>query len=276
MNVVRADSPVPGRAAGVQVSVHVITYNQAKFIREALESVLDQQTNFGYEVFVGDDFSTDGTREIIQGFADAHPTLIKPIFQDQNTGGRENYFRTLNACRAPFVAFLEGDDYWTDSSKLQRQVEALKANPNWSMCIHPVPYVDEEGNEIGHAHPPDRLPEYTWRDACRFNPVQTCSAVIRRAAIPGMLPGWFYEAPALDWPLALCASLWGPIGLIDRDMARYRRHPGGVWSSMPLPEGLQKTIELYELFERNFREPILTELIKGRLHYEGELKRLLA
>lgn len=117
------------------VSVDIITYNHSKYITETIEGVLMQKTNFIYEIVICDDFSIDGTREILLDYQNKFSDKIILRLQDQNLGLRYNYFENKKYCRGKYIAILEGDDYWTDPFKLQKQVDFLDQNELYSMCF---------------------------------------------------------------------------------------------------------------------------------------------
>ena len=127
------------------VSVAVITYNHEKYIRQALDSILMQQTVFDFEIVIGEDCSTDNTREIIQSYQIKYPERIKLVTSESNVGPMPNVVRTYKACRGKYIAVLEGDDYWIDPLKLEKQVDLLEANPEFSMCFTDRSIVDENG-----------------------------------------------------------------------------------------------------------------------------------
>ena len=123
------------------VIIWCLAYNQKDFIRDALDGFVMQETNFPYEVIVHDDCSTDGTTEIIQEYAKNYPDVIKPIIETENQwqkGGLKHIIHLMNEKyrRGKYIAFCEGDDYWTDPHKLQKQVDLLETNPDYSMCFH--------------------------------------------------------------------------------------------------------------------------------------------
>jgi glycosyltransferase involved in cell wall biosynthesis len=113
----------------LKVSVCVITYNQEKYIRQCLQSIVDQKTDFEFEVIVGDDCSTDGTRAIVQEFSDRYPEVVKPKFHKKNGGGTKNYFSVHEQAKADYIAHCDGDDYWLPN-KLSYQVALLDTMPN--------------------------------------------------------------------------------------------------------------------------------------------------
>lgn len=120
----------------VMVSVVMITYNHEEYIQQALESVISQKTNFSYEVIIGDDRSPDNTREILQSFAKKYPEKIRLVLREENIGVINNLYDIFNRCKGKYIAFLEGDDYWTDTDKLQKQVDFLESNKDYIGVAH--------------------------------------------------------------------------------------------------------------------------------------------
>ena len=121
-----------------EVSVSVVTYNHRHLIGRALDSILAQRVSFQYEIVVGDDGSDDGTREVLEDYAARHPDRIRLLLHDRlpGTPGRLNNMRNPMACRGKYTAYLDGDDYWTDPGKLQRQYDMMEAHPTLSICLH--------------------------------------------------------------------------------------------------------------------------------------------
>lgn len=115
------------------VSVFMITYNHEKYISQAIEGVLMQKTNFDFELVIGEDKSTDKTREICEKYASKYQNKIKLLPSDKHYGAMDNHNRTFKACTGKYIAMCEGDDYWTDPYKLQKQVDFLEKNPDYGM-----------------------------------------------------------------------------------------------------------------------------------------------
>lgn len=135
----------------IKVSVFCITYNHEKYIAQALEGFISQITDFRYEVIVHDDASTDNTQKIIQQYVDLHPDLFIPIYETdtQYSIEKERILRVMGTkARGKYIAFCEGDDYWVDPYKLQKQYDALEKYPECGMCFHKVPSVWEDGTLI--------------------------------------------------------------------------------------------------------------------------------
>jgi len=116
--------------SGPLVSIVMITYNQVKYIAAAIEGVLNQEAPFQYELVIGEDCSTDGTREIVSTYQKNHPKIIRVITSDRNVGMVRNFVRTSRACTGAFLAFCEGDDYWHRRDKLQLQVQYIESHPD--------------------------------------------------------------------------------------------------------------------------------------------------
>ena len=128
------------------VSISIITYNQKDFIRQTLDGILMQKTNFAFEVLIHDDCSTDGTTEIIKEYEEKYPEIIRPIYEEENQFSKgkgivRNFI--FPRVQGKYIAFCEGDDYWTDENKLQKQVDFLEANPDYTVCFHRVKKIYE-------------------------------------------------------------------------------------------------------------------------------------
>lgn len=133
----------------IKLSVIFITYNHEKYVEKALRSVCEQETDFTYEVVVGEDCSTDSTREILKKVASEYPDKVRLLFREKNFGRPTlNVYNTTMECRGEYLAYLEGDDYWTDKNKLKKQVTFLEEHPEYIACTHDCVMIDENGDEI--------------------------------------------------------------------------------------------------------------------------------
>ena len=130
------------------VSVLMITYNHENFIREAIDGVLMQKTTFPIELIIGEDCSTDSTRKIVVEYAEKYPDLIRPLLPGSNLGMMKNFNKTMEAAKGKYIAICEGDDYWTDPLKLQKQVDILEANENIVAVATNAAVCDFNGNTI--------------------------------------------------------------------------------------------------------------------------------
>ena len=251
----------PGRPV---VSVLMLTYCHESFIEKAIASVLMQKTRFAYELVIGEDHSPDATARVAQRYAEMHPDRIRLFARPENLGMMQNLVRTLDACTGKYIACLEGDDYWTDETKLQTQVDALESHPEWSLCFHAVRWVSEDESECLRLEPPEGTPDVvTLDDVLRRYSIPSLSIVFRRESLPE-LPEWFTSLPMGDWPLVTLLATRGSLGYVRKNMADYRVHGGGSYSGAS--EVKRQAADL--AFYRAFR-PVLgadqQKLVTGQL-----------
>jgi glycosyltransferase involved in cell wall biosynthesis len=233
----------------MKLSVMIITYNHERFIAQAIESVLAQQVKFEFEIVIGEDCSTDGTRAIIMDFHRRYPGRISPLLRDQNIGGTRNMEATLAACRGQYLAMIEGDDYWTREDKLQKQVDFLDAHPDHAICCHRVQILDELGIGRASVFPSRGAGSYTIEDLLRENFVVTCATLLRRDLF-GPLPACFLKMKVGDWPRVALAARHGKIALLDEVMAAYRVHSGGIFSSLSPPSQFLETTRMLAVLDK--------------------------
>ena len=166
----------------LMVSIRCIAYNQEKYIRDCLEGFVMQQTNFKFEAIVHNDASTDGTAAIIKEYAEKYPDIIKPILETENQYSKhDGSLQRIMAevCKGRYVAFCEGDDYWTDPLKLQKQVDFLESHPDYSLCFHNaiMHWEDGRAEDALFSHVENRL--YTGVEVFQNWIVPTASVVVR-------------------------------------------------------------------------------------------------
>ena len=237
--------PPPNSDAVMKLSVLLTTYNHEPFIAQAINSVLMQRVSFDYEVVIGEDSSTDGTRDIVIEFSKKCPEKIRLALSEKNSGECRNIARTLAKCGGEYVAMLDGDDYWTHPDKLQRQVDFLDSHPEYAMCCHNARSFYEDGSQESYDfNPLNQKETSTLDDLWVGNFVATCSAMFRRGLVR-QLPDWFCTFRWGDWPLYILCAEQGKIGYISEVMAAYRIHPGGAWSGLREVEQLEQVIEFY-------------------------------
>lgn len=211
----------------VLVSICCITYNHAPYIRQCLDGFVMQKTNFQYEILIHDDASTDGTADIIREYESKYPGLIKPIYQIENQYSKgKNISATYNWPRAigKYIAQCEGDDYWTDSLKLQKQVDFMEANPEYSMCFHKVNVISHDKNDNDlYSHLQEK--EYTASEIYEKWTVPTCSVVYRKSNLNLRKPRTMVFG---DIVLFLSLAMEGRLFCLDFEGGVYRRHIGGA------------------------------------------------
>src|SRR5262245_7894840 len=161
-----------------KVSVCMITYNHERYIAQALESALVQETTFPVEIVVGDDCSTDSTNSVLQDLRRRFPERVRLLDRSSNLGMNRNFADVLANCRGRYVALLEGDDYWTDTLKLQKQVDALDAHLEWAICFHTTHCFHEDGAHPPYDYPPEPMKDVSQiEDLIEWNFMQTCSVM---------------------------------------------------------------------------------------------------
>jgi len=234
---------------GPKVSVCLVTYNHEKFIKQAIESVFMQKTDFDYEVVIGEDYSTDNTRKILSQYQMRYPHRIKAIFNNKNVGPVENFIRTLSTCKGKYIAYLEGDDYWTDRYKLQKQVDFLDKHPDYSLCFHPVEAFYQDQSDKTYLIP-SKTENFNFKSLLQQNFIAACSVMYRHGIVKE-IPDWFLSLNIGDWPYHLLHAFQGEIGFINQAMARYRRHSNS-YCSQPKVKNFQNIIEFYQVIDKHF------------------------
>ena len=236
----------------MKVSVSLVTYNQEKYIVQAIESILMQKTDFNFEIIIGEDESQDNTRSIVMEYRRRYPDKIRLFlnarndknFSDGMPAGRQNLINNLNNANGEYIALLDGDDYWTSPDKLQRQVNFLDSHPKCSMCFHSIQMVTEEGQLISIKSPKGKKQIYTLRDLLRDNFIFKCSVMFRKGLFKDF-PEWFYKTYVADWPLYILNAKYGDIGYMNQVMGAYRIHSGGMHSSKGEMEQVRGIVEIY-------------------------------
>jgi glycosyltransferase involved in cell wall biosynthesis len=257
----------------VTASVLLITYNHRPFIRQAVESVLAQETDFEWELLISEDCSTDGTREIVQEYAERHPGRVRLLLSARNQNDNEVISRGLRAARGEYVALIDGDDYWLSTRKLKKQVDRLQADPACALCFHDVFVVDEQGTRLRRRFgagrpPPARLPEIVT--AYGVPPV---SVVLRRAAVRD-LPRTYDALRYGDSPLYAWALERGTAAYLDEPLAAYRVHAGGVWSGLDPIIQLESLLSFYDELDEWLGRRHRQALADGKRRTAAELAGL--
>ena len=210
------------------VSVCIISYNHEAFIKKTIDGVLSQQTNFNFDIVISDDFSSDNTRSICENYANKHPDIIKIIHSEKNIGAIPNFIRTLKACSGKYVAFCEGDDYWIDPLKLQKQVDFLENNPECSLCFHDALILwDNKSLPPKYFCSKNQKKTSTVEDVIEKWFIPSASMVFRNKYI-NPLPAWFRDIYNGDWALQMLLAEKGKIAYINEIMSVYRKNPGAL------------------------------------------------
>ena len=228
------------RGQDIPVSVICPTFNQEKYIEQALKGFAAQKTSFRFNVFVGDDCSTDQTASIVKDYSQRYPDIFVPIFRDNNIGGAHNWQDMITRSSSKYLAFCDGDDYWTDPHKLQKQFDFMETNPSLRACFHDVEVKIETADgkwfqARDFSNTPDgkilwpsgnrrfiKKDSYRIENYIPFGFVHTSSMFIRwNYSID--FPSWFYGHGVGDYPMWLLQIGSGRFGYIDEIMSVHRR-----------------------------------------------------
>ena len=227
-----------------KVSVCITTYNHEKFISQALDSVLMQKTDFEFEVLVGEDDSSDNTREIVKEYARKYPDKIRLFLNDRKNvifingapTGRWNFVNNLKHSKGEFVALLEGDDYWVDENKLQKQVAFLNQNKDYSISFHNARVFNTARAPEGVWH---EFSDFKWngiernrseysQDDLLATPLCPTASIVFRRPSNFVFPEWFYQVMSADMALKVLVCKGRKIKYFDEFWSVYRKHPSGI------------------------------------------------
>lgn len=211
----------------ITVSIFLLTYNQKQFIAQTINSILMQKANFNFQIVIGEDCSTDGTRSICETFAEKYSNKIKLLpALEKNIGLIANYMRTIKACEGKYIAICDGDDYWIDENKLQKQVSFLEDNPNYSIVYSKLKKLFPDGTFKESIQ--RKLKQAGDFDDLVFeNVIPSVTVLFRNRQNISAVPTWITNFPYGDWP----TYLWilkdgGKIHFMDEITAVYRMHIG--------------------------------------------------
>lgn len=232
------------------VSVHMLTYNHEPYIAKAIESVLMQKASFEYELVIGDDCSTDGTSEIVKAYRDKYPAIIRLHSQEKNLGLYANQEIVRRACRGKYIAWLEGDDFWTCPEKLQKQVSLLESHPEYSCCFHWTQWVEPDSSPHNFG-PPEKKLFFTLDDLLRFGHFVPTSSVLVRNHLRDTYPDWMKESDIMDMSYLILFAQHGQLGFIDEVMSSYIHHGSGLFSGEEASEKVKKVMFTHQLAGRN-------------------------
>jgi len=234
-----------------KVSVHMITYNHEPFIGQAIESVLGQQTDFDYELVIGEDCSTDATRSVALAYQAQHPNRVRVLCHEVNMGMLRNAATCTAACRGKYLAKLEGDDYWTDMRKLQKQADFLDAHPDTALCYTNAVAFDTDRPDEKQVliKPGERKPFIDVAELVTGNQVVSLTRMSRRYDMDA-LPALYFKGTEGDWPLACLLACSGRVAYIDEITGAYRRHAGGVFTRRSDTEKVYRNARTREAVDR--------------------------
>ncbi len=209
-------------------------YNHGKYIRQAIEGFINQHIDIPYKIIIHDDASTDGTKEIIKEYANKYPDILMPIYQQENKYSQgidviQRYI--LPYIEYSYVAICEGDDYWTDSHKLEKQYNFMKMHPDVSLCVHNTLKIDVEGNPKGVFNESSKEVDYTVEEIIEADGggLFHTSSYMLRSKLWKMYPEKLRIARVGDYPLAVFLALNGKVHYLDEVSSCYRVGVDNSW-----------------------------------------------
>ena len=272
------------------VSVSIVTYNHAAYIKQCLDGILMQQTNFDFEILLGEDASTDGTREICIKYADKHPSKIRLFLHHRennikiggNPTGRFNFLFNLSKARGKYIAICEGDDYWTDPFKLQKQVDVMGKNSTISLSTTDLKVLNSDGITSEYYKPNRPRPkeinncsDFFGDD--RLGPFHTSTLLLRKdVVITCLSTSAFSTLPYADWIMVYTAAKMGSIHFLNDKTSIYRHHPTSLMRSQSSIRNYLNMIDLDTFLSTHLPAPYGNMKFKGTYWYHDQLSYLFA
>jgi len=253
-----------------------------------LDGALMQQTTFPFEIVIGDDASTDFTQKIIQEYSDKNPGRIRAFLHSENQGpsepkefaGRNNVLQLIKACKGEYVAMCEGDDYWTDPYKLQKQVDFLESHPDYAICHHNVEVIYEDGAASHLFNKPDQKLTSTIEDILEDKWfMATASWLYRNYFLTNDFADWHATAAAGDWAVIIQLASHGKIGYLPETMGVYRKHSAGL-SNIHAQTNVRFWLNRKEMFENvnqwlNYRyDKIIQKTVLKYVDYLSKMTKI--
>lgn len=260
----------------IMVSVCCITYNHEKYISQAIEGFLMQRASFKFEILIGEDCSTDSTRMLLEKYASRYPGLISLVVSDDNVGPLNNAVRVIKRARGKYIALCDGDDYWTDPYKLEKQVSFLENNKEFAICCHYMRQIEHDG-QISYLDPRPVKIEYTYNDLVvnKQQQTSTASLVVQRSYINDLYTSdWFRKCYAGDKfvKLFVTSSTGKKIFVMPEVMSCYRRHQGGIWSMTQSKILKERQFNDFAVIIRQFKHNPVQKLILLRFYMKRYMK----
>jgi len=244
------------------VSIYCITYNHERFIAQAIESFLMQQTNFDFEIVIGEDCSTDNTASIVKEYAQKYPNIIKARCNEVNIGMHANSLKTLQECSGVYIAKCDGDDYWTDPCKLQKQVNFLEENLDFSICFHPPKIWNENEQRFYDYEYVNSIPPVTdiyCLASGNYVPTQTVMYRKNDTAIKELA---LINTPMTDYTFCMLQAKYGKIQKLPDSMSVYRIHEGGYYQRKINYDNMVRSMNMLKSMFPYFEDGVVTILKK--------------
>jgi glycosyltransferase involved in cell wall biosynthesis len=261
-----------GRSGRPKVTVMLITYNHAKYIAQAIESILAQKTDFPFAVHVIDDCSTDGAQDIIRDYAARYPDVVKPFINKKNIGRKvtqKNFYRGFCTLDGDYMAILEGDDYWASPTRLQKHVAFLEANPGFVACADNAlkVYEDGSGKDPHIFQPPPDKPEHGIHELIMLSSFFHASALTFRNVFRGRVPRYLRSPLSCDIFITIAHAQFGKIRYFNEIGSVYRAHGEGLFSQMSQTKGWMWNIDSMRACNRWLGFRHFASFTKSIYHY---------
>lgn len=211
----------------IMLSIVVPTYNHERYIKKALDSILMQETSYSYEILVGEDCSTDGTREVLRNYEKKHPGKLQVFYREKNLSAAKywNWADLARKTKGKYLITLEGDDFWLSTTKIHQQIEFLEKHPEYIAVAHNCIVVDQYGNPNGEIYPECKTKEYTlWHYLCEIFPGQLTTVMCRNFERQDILDKGIIESHMVpgDRVLYFALANRGKIYCMQNAMSAYR------------------------------------------------------
>ena len=242
----------------ITVSICCITYNHESYIGQAIDGFLMQKTNFNVEILIGEDCSTDSTRVVIDEYCIKYPGKIKLITYEKNVGSINNHKNTILQATGKYIAMCDGDDFWTDPFKLQKQVDFLEANPEYVICCHYTKVIDENEKLVYvNTRPVGFELDYADMLLGKKEETRICSLMVRNLEEVKDLhsQAWYFKTHGADkiFKLFIISSTNKKMYVLPDVMSSYRMHTGGVWSMIDAKLRKSRMISDFHIIIKNFK-----------------------
>jgi len=259
----------------VKVSVLLITYNNSKFVKQAIESVLMQVTNYEFEIVVTDDCSKDSTLDIIKNYKNIYPEKIRILDNKENVGITKNYERGFKECRGEYIALLEGDDYWISPYKLQIQTDFLDSHKEFAAALNRYIIYDMETNIFKKTYYYDNLKYVIIRteDLIKSNLIGNFSACIYRSEAIKKLNPMLYNMEVYDWMFNIAVSEKGLIAYLPNIASVYRIHNQGAWNGRSEKEKIESMMKVCDDYNKFLNYKYSNYFLANKASCEKQLEK---
>jgi len=254
-----------------RVTVMIITYNHARYIAQAIESVLAQKTEFPFAIHVIDDCSTDGTSDIVRDYAARHPGVVKPFINARNIGNKvtqRNFYRGMQTLDGDYIAILEGDDYWCSPERLQTHVAFLEANPTFVACANNTLKIYEDSDRPPELFLPAKpKPEHTIDDLISLASFFHASSMTYRNVFRGRVPRYLRSPLSCDIFITIAHAQHGKVRFFPDVWSAYRVHGAGLFSQMTQTKGWMWNIDSFRACNRWLGFRYFPQIVRTVFHY---------